>query len=670
LDRHRKLYAVKVAGVAAAYYGAAKLGLNLAFTAKSVTAVWPPTGIALAALVLWGYRLWPGVALGAALANAWTGVPFYTVLGITAGNTLEALLATFLLRRVSFRPSLERVKDVVALVLLAAVVSTTLSASIGVTSLLVGGEIDADHFGTVWRTWWLGDMGGDLVVAPALLIASTHWPFKRAPGGPLEAVSLTLLIGGLTAFVFTRELGQYLLFPPLIFATLRFWQPGAAASTLLIAAIAIPLTAHDLGPYAGHAPDERLLLAQSFVGIACLTGLVLAAVISERKRAEDTVEYIADTLQESLLPARLPEIPGFETAVDFRPAGERHRVGGDFYDLFQRDDGSWAVVMGDVCGKGAAAAAVTGLARYTLRAAAIDEARPSRILELLNDAILRQRAPEEFCTVAYAGIDLNGGERALVTVCCGGHPLPLVLRAGGRVEPLGHFGTALGFDENLKLTDETAELAVGDALMFYTDGLTDAYAPARALTSADLVSILGSCAGQSAAEIARRVRDAVLDGGPTQPRDDIALLVLRLADLPPRPEAEITKLLPNGAEAAALARDAIGELESLLEPQLLATARLLVSEIVTNSVRHAGAAAGDMILLRATVFADRLRVEVSDAGTGFRRTARLPERDSASGWGLYIVDQFADKWGVLRDDAARVWFELRRQPADGTGAAT
>jgi integral membrane sensor domain MASE1/anti-sigma regulatory factor (Ser/Thr protein kinase) len=661
LDRTRKLYAVKVAGVAAVYYGAAKLGLNLAFTAKSVTAVWPPTGIALAALVLWGYRLWPGVALGALLANAWTGVPFYTVLGITAGNTLEALLGTFLLRRAGFRPSLERVRDVIALVVLAAVVSTTVSATIGVASLLAGGEIVADSFGSVWRTWWLGDMGGDLLVAPAILIAVTHWPYKRAPGGPVEAAGLALLIGGLSALVFTQDVGlTYLLYPPLIFATLRFWQPGAAAASLLMACIAIPLTENDMGPFAGHSPDERLLLAQTFVGVACLTGLVLAAVISERQRAEDAVEYIADTLQESLLPARLPEIPGLETAVEFRPAGERHRVGGDFYDLFQRDDGSWAIVVGDVCGKGPAAAAVTGLARYTLRAAAIGEARPSRVLGLLNDAMLRQRSSDEFCTVAYVGLELNGEKSARVTVSCAGHPRPLVLRAAGAVEPLGRHGTLLGFDRNPQLSDESAELAAGDALVLYTDGLTDAYAPARVLTSGDLVSILLPCAGRSAPEIARGITDAVLNGAAAQPRDDIALLVVRLADLPPGLEAEIARMLPSEARAIALARHAIGELEPVLGPGLCATVGLLVSEVVTNSIRHAGVAAGDTIELRAAVFTDRVRVEVSDHGAGFRPRTRAPDRASVSGWGLYIVDQLADSWGVLRGRATRVWFEIER----------
>jgi two-component system, NarL family, sensor histidine kinase FusK len=173
-------YAVRIAVIAGAYYGAAKLGLSLAFTTESVTAVWPPTGIALAAVLLWGYRMWPGVALGAFLANAWTDVPLYVTLGITTGNTLEALVGAFLLKRVDFHASLERVRDVFALVVLAGIISTTVSATIGVTSLLIGDEIASGDFGLVWRTWWLGDMGGNLVVAPALLIAATHWPFDQA----------------------------------------------------------------------------------------------------------------------------------------------------------------------------------------------------------------------------------------------------------------------------------------------------------------------------------------------------------------------------------------------------------------------------------------------------------------------------------------------------------
>jgi integral membrane sensor domain MASE1 len=526
-----KPYATKVAALAAVYYGAAKLGLELAFAAPSVTAIWAPTGIALAALLIWGYRLWPGVALGAFLANIWTGVPVYSVLGITVGNTLEALAGAYLLREFGdFRPSLERVRDVIALALLGGVASTTVSASIGVTSLLLGDQVASGEYGAVWRTWWLGDMGGDLVVAPALLVAATHWPFKRAPGRLLEAASLAVLVLAISALAFSRSgVLIYLVFPPLIWAALRFWQPGAVGATLLVASVAIPLTENDIGPFSGYTPDDRLLLAQTFIGIAGLTALVLAAVITERKRAEEDVEYIAGALQESLLPSHLPVIPGIETAVDFRASGKRHLVGGDFYDLFEGDDGTWTVVVGDVLGKGATAAATTGLARYTLRAAAVHERRPSRILGLLNDAILRQ-SPNQSCTVVYGQLELKPADGVRLTLSVGGHPLPLVLRADGRVEQVGRPGTLLGVLPEPELADSSAELAPGDSLVLYTDGLTEAYAPGRIVKRAALVAALQSCGGRSASAIASSIQQTVLGAGPAEPRDDIVLLVLRVPE--------------------------------------------------------------------------------------------------------------------------------------------
>jgi serine phosphatase RsbU (regulator of sigma subunit) len=373
-------------------------------------------------------------------------------------------------------------------------------------------------------------MGGDLVVAPALLVAATQWPFRRAPGRLLEAAALAASVLGVSALVFSNSTAlTFVVFPLLVWAALRFWQPGAVGATLLVASLAIPLTENDVGPFSGHPPDDRLLLAQGFLGIAGLTALVLAAVITERRRAEEAVEYIAGTLQESLLPSQLPVIPGIETAVDFQAAGREHLVGGDFYDLFPHDDGSWTVVVGDVVGKGATAAAATGLARYTLRAAAVSESRPSRILQLLNDAIRRQ-SPNQFCTVACGRLDINGADGARLTVALGGHPLPLILRADGRVEPVGQPGTLLGVLPDPQLADESAELAPGDALVLYTDGLTDAYAPGRIVKRASLVSALASCAGRSASEIASGLHETLLGRSQAEPRDDVVLLVLRIPE--------------------------------------------------------------------------------------------------------------------------------------------
>ena len=527
--RARVIHAAKIALIAGAYYGSASIGLDLAFATGSVTAIWPPTGIALAALVLWGPSVWPGVALGAFLANAWTGVPLITVLGITCGNTLEAVVGAYLLRRVAgFTPSLERVRDVLALVALAAVGSTVIAATIGVGSLVIGDEVSLDDFGSVWRVWWLGDMGGNLLVAPLLMTAAAYWPLDRPPGRAGEAVVLGAAVVGLSVFVFRQETNlAYLIFPLLVWATLRFWQPGAAAASLAVTTIAVYYTANADGPFVRSNPDDSLLLAQTYFGVTGFTVLLLAAVITERRRAEEEVEQIAAALQESLLPSRLPEIPDLDLAAHFQPAGTSYRVGGDFYDVFESADGSWVVVVGDVSGKGPKAAAVTGLARYTLRTAALHERSPSRVLAVLNDALRRHHTPREFCTVAYARLDrVDDGFRLAFST--GGHPLPLLLRREGTVERIGTHGVVLGAAAEPELVDTTVELHPGDCVLLYTDGLTDAYAPAHTLAPADVESLLGSCAGLGARESAERIYGAVRDFSASEPRDDIAIVVLRV----------------------------------------------------------------------------------------------------------------------------------------------
>jgi integral membrane sensor domain MASE1 len=535
-NAHQGRSAASVAGIAvlaAAYYGAAKLGLSFAFETASVTAVWPPTGLALAALVLGGHRMWPGVAIGAFLANSWTGIPLAATIGISCGNTLEALVGAYLLRRVGhFRPTLERIRDVLALVALAAVCSTAVSATIGVASLVVTDEVAASTFASVWRVWWLGDMGGDLLIAPALLVAATWWPFTRVPGRGLEAIALAVATVGISALVFSRETNlAYLVFPLLIWAALRYLQPGATAASLVVAAIAVAFTTNDSGPFMAGNPDDSLLLAQTFVGVCGVTAMLLAAITTQRRLAEHALGHIARTLQSSLLPSALPTIPGVETAARFRPAQGGLVVGGDFYDVFETGAGSWAIVVGDVCGKGPEAAAATALARYTLRAAATRERSPSRILTLLNDALLSQEPAAEFCTAAYARIDREG-EGARLTMSAAGHPLPLVLRPDSTVERVGRPGILLGIHADPKLSDYTLELHPGEALMLYTDGLTDAYAPHRTLDSDDLALMLASCTGRSASEIADRIEHAALDDDARQPRDDVALVVVRLTEAP------------------------------------------------------------------------------------------------------------------------------------------
>jgi integral membrane sensor domain MASE1 len=275
--------------VAAAYYGAAKFGLALAYENSSVTAVWPPTGIALAALLLGSYRLWPGIALGAFLANAWTGVSPETVLAITLGNTLEALAGAYLLQRFSgFDPRLERVRDVVSLTVLAAMASTLISATIGVAGLRLGTDLPADRIAETWRTWWLGDMAGDLIVAPFILIAVLHLRRGlRRPRRPGEVAVLGLTLAGLSVLAFSQTTPvAYVVFPCLIWAALRFRQVGATTASLVVAGVAVAFTANGEGPFVQASGDDSLLLSQTFVSVAGLTALLLAAIATELARAE------------------------------------------------------------------------------------------------------------------------------------------------------------------------------------------------------------------------------------------------------------------------------------------------------------------------------------------------------------------------------------------------
>ena len=291
--------------VAGAYFATAKLGLALAFEHESITAVWPPTGIALAALVIWGYRMWPGVALGAALANTFTGdVPAGTVVGITVGNTLEALVGAYLLVEVAgFRPALDRVRDVLALAVLAAGISTAVSATIGVLSLWAGNEIDgAGDLPSAWRVWWLGDMGGDLLVAPFLLVlAAGARPLLRRAQIAEAAAMLSLLVAVSLVVFSVDDPIVYLLFPPIIWAALRFRQIGATSASLIVAAISVAVTQADNGPFALGSPDAALLLSQTFMGIAGVTALILAAITSERSAAQSALQRRADDRFRELL---------------------------------------------------------------------------------------------------------------------------------------------------------------------------------------------------------------------------------------------------------------------------------------------------------------------------------------------------------------------------------
>jgi PAS domain S-box-containing protein len=251
-----------------------------------------------------------------------------------------------------------------------------------------------------------------------------------------------------------------------------------------------------------------------------------AAAAVENARLFQTASTIAHTLQTSLLPPVLPELPGMDLAAAYRPAGKGYDVGGDFYDVFSTADDQWYLVIGDVCGKGAEAAAVTALARYTIRAAAVRRRSPAAILRWLSDAMIQQSGGAgRFCTIACAQLDLSRAP-ARVTVACGGHPLPLLVRAAGNSEEVGEPGTLLGLVAQPELQDRTAELRDGDTLVLYTDGLTEARAPRRIWSPDELAEAARAAAGGPAAATVDRLLGATIGSLP-EVRDDVAVLALR-----------------------------------------------------------------------------------------------------------------------------------------------
>ncbi|MGH7717276.1 MAG: sensor histidine kinase [Gemmatimonadaceae bacterium] len=300
----RIAYAAEVVALATLYVAAARAGLGLDAVAGFATLVWAPTGIAMAALLARGHRLWPGVLLGALTANVWAGAPLLVALGIAAGNTLEGVLGAGALRRIpGFRRSLDRLRDALALVVLAAGLSTTVSATIGVASLTLGGIVSPAQLGETWRAWWLGDVMGALLVAPVLLVWSRRprTPFDR--NRVVEAVGLgtaavvvgVLIFGGRTATE-ARGFGEaYMIFPVLIWAALRFGQRGAVTTAFVVSVIAVVGTVMGHGPFVRPALRDSLFALQAFMAVTAATFLVLGASISERRAALEGIRRAHET---------------------------------------------------------------------------------------------------------------------------------------------------------------------------------------------------------------------------------------------------------------------------------------------------------------------------------------------------------------------------------------
>jgi signal transduction histidine kinase len=276
--------------VAAAYYGAAKVGQTLRYTA-SVSAIWPPVGFGIAALYLWGMRWWVGVLLGELVVNGElllddSTFPIGSLLGQQTGNMAEIVVGALLLRRlVGPRAAIDRVEHVGGM-LLALAIATAISATAGTISMVAGGMVDESDVMEFWRTWWLADTSGGLVVLPLMLAWAQDpgraWQRIRTWEGAAVIAGVTAL--SVVAFS-TEEPIRYTVFPALIWAAFRFGPPGATLSIAITAGVAIGETATDVGPFAEQPIDLRTLSTQLYIWVAALTTLFLSVLMSERERS-------------------------------------------------------------------------------------------------------------------------------------------------------------------------------------------------------------------------------------------------------------------------------------------------------------------------------------------------------------------------------------------------
>ncbi len=290
-------------GLAAVYFFAAKLGLRFAYINSSVTTVWPPAGIALAAFVLLGYRVWPAILGAAFLANVTTTGGALPSIGIAIGNTAEGLLGSYLVNRFARGGRVfDRVGDILRFTALAAIVSTTVSASIGVSSLALGGLMSWADAPRVWLTWWLGDAVGDIVIAPALILWIGVKPAPRWNRAQfLEALALAAVSALVTFAMFGGLFPSrhypltVLLWPVLIWVAFRFNPREATAAIVIVSAIAIGRTLQGVGPFSIYTANERLVLLQVWTGITAVTSLVLAAVVAVQRELQGTWRELAVT---------------------------------------------------------------------------------------------------------------------------------------------------------------------------------------------------------------------------------------------------------------------------------------------------------------------------------------------------------------------------------------
>lgn len=710
--------------VAVAYYLGARLGLGLSLIHENVSPLWPPTGVALAAFVLRGRSMWPAVALAAFAVNLPISTSPLAAAATAVGNTAAPLLAMLLLRRVGFRRELDRGRDALAIVFLGALVSMLVSATVGAATLVVSRGIPAEQFPTAWAVWWTGDAMGVLVIAPFLLSLPLHrkqpWPPRR------WAEAVAILVVTSAAALWAAHSHLHILFLALPFVGWAAWrlQLRGAAPAALIASVAMTWSAASgLAPFEGRSLPEQMFTLNAFNASVALTSFFLAALVTERMQAataltraatdlEERVEQrtaelsaanarllqeihdrseaqellsqeearaqrehqIAETLQRSLLPDHLPEVPGLGLAARYLPATADMQVGGDWYDVVQLPGGLVGLAIGDVAGHGLQAAATMGQLRMAVRAYALDDPSPISVMGGVHRLVAQQPVPE-MVTLMYLVLDPATRE---LRFCNAGHPPALVLGARGSSYLWEGLAAPIGVTADVEFTEVRHQLGPEDTLVLYTDGLVErrraslregldrlGRVGSEAASATGATGAQGATDAQGAASVAPvdleglcdRLLTAMLDGGDLA--DDVALLVVRPLSLAGSP---LVVRLPAEARMLVQARGTLRRWLREWEVPQREIDEILVAcgEACANVVQHAYVADPGEMELEARLRDGSVEIVVRDQGRW-----RAPG-DRGGGWGLQLVRAFMDAVDVDQGSDGTV-VRMRRRLDGGGG---
>jgi serine phosphatase RsbU (regulator of sigma subunit)/integral membrane sensor domain MASE1/anti-sigma regulatory factor (Ser/Thr protein kinase) len=675
--------------VAVAYYLGARLGLNLSLVDRNVTPLWPPTGVAVAAFLIFGRSLWPAVAVAAFAINLPISTNVLAALVTAGGNTAAPLVAVLLLQRVGFRRQLDTLRDALAIVFLGALASMLVSASVGAATLAVSGGISTSELPSAFAVWWTGDAMGVLVVAPFLLSIPLFWEERRWTASTwFEAGAILVVTTATSLWAATSHLTiLFLVLPAVGWASWRLQLRGAAPTALVASLVATWAAAHKHGPFAGRTLLEEMFTLQAFNACVALTSFLFAALVSQRMRAaadlavaaaeleqrvtERTAELsalnerllreikerseaqhqlsqeearaqrehqIAETLQRSLLPERIPRMPGVALAARYVPASADVQVGGDWYDIVQLREGLIGLAIGDVAGHGLAAAATMGQLRMALRAYALQDPAPASVMSGVHQLASQLPMPE-MATLLYLVYDPTTRQLRYTNA---GHPPALVFDANRSTFLRRGLGPPIGVTADPTYVEATYDLPPGATVLLYTDGLVERRGKsiwaglARLRSEVEPTNAPHDVDAQGSIDLdalCDRLLATLLDQHNVA--DDVALVAMR-------PESTLGGPLHISlpAEARMLAHMRIALRRWLRELDVagpdMNDILVACSEACSNVVQHAyGPQPGDMDV-SASLSEGSLELVVRDTGRW------RPAAGRGGGWGLQLIRALMD----------------------------